>query len=270
MIIFPNAKINLGLNVVETRPDGYHNIETVFCAIPMTDALEIIPAEEDSFQLSGIPIPGDKGKNLVSKALNLLRQQGHNIPPLAVYLLKAIPMEAGLGGGSSDGAFMLRLLNSYSKLNLDDEDLEKAASTLGSDCPFFIRNTPQFATGTGNIFEPVELPLKGMHLVIVKPNESVSTREAYASVEIKKPAISVKDIVKRPISEWRTLLTNDFEKSVFPLHPHIKEIKEKLYQSGAVYASMSGSGSAVYGLFNQKTSLRPFFNDSFFWEGIMP
>ena len=266
MICFPNAKINLGLNVVNKRPDGYHNIETVFYPIPVKDALEIVSAEELSFTQTGIQVDAPMEKNLVIKALNLLKTQ-YDIPALEVHLLKAIPVGAGLGGGSADAAFMLKLLNDFCQLNIQPEELEKLAATIGADCPFFIRNTPVFATGTGNIFEPVELSLKNYHLCLVKPDVAVSTPEAYSLVTPAAPALSLKEIINRPVSEWKKLMINDFEQSVFTKHPVIGQIKETLYQAGAVYASMSGSGSSVFGLFENPTHLKEQFSGCFVWEG---
>ena len=266
MICFPNAKINLGLNVVNKRPDGYHNIETVFYPIPVKDALEIVSAEELSFTQTGIQVDAPMEKNLVIKALNLLKTQ-YDIPALEVHLLKAIPFGAGLGGGSADAAFMLKLLNDFCQLNIQPEELEKLAATIGADCPFFIRNTPVFATGTGNIFEPVELSLKDYHLCLVKPDVAVSTPEAYSLVTPAAPALSLKEIINRPVSEWKKLMINDFEQSVFTKHPVIGQIKETLYQAGAVYASMSGSGSSVFGLFENPTHLKEQFSGCFVWEG---
>lgn len=266
MICFPNAKINLGLNVVSKRLDGYHNIETIFYPIPVKDALEIVEAETLSFSQTGIQIDAPMEKNLVIKALNLLKTQ-YNIPPLEIHLLKTIPWGAGLGGGSADAAFMLKLLNDFCKLSIQPDELEETAASIGADCPFFIRNTPVFATGTGNIFEPVQLSLKGYHFCLIKPNVTVSTPEAYSLVTPVAPAVSLKEIVNRPVSEWEDLMVNDFEKSVFTKHPVIRQIKETLYQTGAVYASMSGSGSSVFGLFEAPTQLKEQFADCFTWEG---
>lgn len=266
MICFPNAKINLGLNVVNKRPDGYHNIETVFYPIPVKDALEIVSAEELSFTQTGIQVDAPMEKNLVIKALNLLKTQ-YDIPTLEVHLLKAIPFGAGLGGGSADAAFMLKLLNDFCQLNIEPKELEKLAATIGADCPFFIRNTPVFATGTGNIFEPVELSLKDFHLCLIKPDIAVSTPEAYSLVTPAAPALSLKEIINRPVSEWKKLMINDFEQSVFTKHPVIGQIKDTLYQAGAVYASMSGSGSSVFGLFENPTHLKELFSGCFVWEG---
>lgn len=268
MICFPNAKINLGLNVVSKRPDGYHNIETIFYPIPVKDALEVVQAETFSFSQTGIKIDAPIEKNLVIKALNLLKEK-HNIPTFEIHLLKAIPFGAGLGGGSADAAFMLKLLNDFCQLHIDQEELEKKASVIGADCPFFIRNTPVFASGTGNIFEPVELSLKDYFLCLVKPDIAVSTPEAYSLVTPAVPPVSLKKIIRQPVTEWKYTMINDFEQSVFPKHPVIASIKDTLYQQGAVYASMSGSGSSVFGLFKEKTDLKKLFPGCFVWEGQM-
>ncbi|MDR0748143.1 MAG: 4-(cytidine 5'-diphospho)-2-C-methyl-D-erythritol kinase [Tannerellaceae bacterium] len=254
MICFPNAKINLGLNVVSKRPDGYHNIETVFYPVPLKDALEVREAGAFSFRQTGIPVDAPAAENLVVKAMNLLKAH-YPLPPLEVHLLKAIPSGAGLGGGSSDAAFMLKLLNDFLQLAIPAERLEEMASAIGADCPFFIRNTPVFATGTGNLFEPVSLSLKGYGLCVIKPGIAVSTPEAYAMVTPKQPGASLKEIIKSPVNEWKHAMVNDFEESVFSKYPLIGRIKEELYEAGAVYASMSGSGSSVFGLFSPPTDL---------------
>lgn len=266
MICFPNAKVNLGLNVTEKRPDGYHNIETVFYPIPVRDALEIVDAKDFSFTQTGISIGGDQENNLVIKALNLMKSR-FKITPLEIHLLKAIPFGAGLGGGSADAAFMLKLLNEFFRFDLSEGDLEDLAASIGADCPFFIRNKPVFASGTGNVFTPVDLSLEGYFLCLVKPDIAVSTPEAYSLIKPAKPEHSVKDSIKRPLSEWSTLLVNDFEKSVFSRYPEIQRIKDKLYESGALYAAMSGSGSSVFGLFDKSTTLKHLFPDCYVWEG---
>ena len=268
MICFPNAKINLGLHVVGKRPDGYHNIETVFYPVPLADALEVVEADAFSFSQTGIPLDAPVEKNLVVKALKLL-QGKYPIPPLEVHLLKAIPSGAGLGGGSSDAAFMLRLLNDFCQLGIAAEALEGLAASLGADCPFFIRNAPVFASGTGNIFEPVGLSLKGYSICIVKPEVFVSTPEAYSLVTPSPPQVSLKDVIRRPVAEWREAMTNDFEEPVFRKYPLVGEIKDALYAEGAVYASMSGSGSSVYGLFKGPVSLEGRFPGHFVWNGTI-
>lgn len=250
MILFPNAKINLGLNILSKRPDGYHNIETVFYPIPLYDALEITPALQNSgsFSQCGIKIDGPPEKNLVIKALNLLKQH-YILPEIDVYLLKKIPFGAGVGGGSADAAFMLKLMDRFFQLNLSEKELEEFAAKLGADCAFFIRNKPAFAEGIGNLFSSIDLTLKGYCLVLIKPDIHVSTQEAYAKVIPSIPCKSIKEIVQEPIENWKNQLVNDFEVSVFKQYPEIENIKNNLYTQGAIYASMSGSGSSVFGIF---------------------
>lgn len=268
MICFPNAKINLGLNVTEKRPDGYHNIETIFYPIPVKDALEIVPAQAFSFSQTGIKIDGPAEKNLVMKAVSLM-QKHFSIPPLEIHLLKAIPFGAGLGGGSADAAFMLKLINDCCSLGQSEDELERLAAEIGADCPFFIRNKPVFASGTGNVFTPIDLSLKGYTLCLVKPDIAVSTPEAYALVSPSLPKTSIKEIITRPVSTWRDLLVNDFEASVFSRYPEIGRIKERLYEAGALYAAMSGSGSSVFGLFEKPVYVKETFPDYYVWEGII-
>ena len=255
MITYPNAKINLGLNIVEKRPDGYHNLETIFYPIALQDALEVTQLEgekEYALALSGTPIEGDPDQNLVVKAYKLLKSDFPNLPPVNIHMFKHIPTGAGLGGGSADAAFMLKLLNDKFQLKLSVEQLEEYASRLGADCAFFIQNKPVFASGIGNIFEQVQVSLKGYYIVLVKPDVFVSTKEAYSLVKPKKPAQSLKEIARMPVETWRATMKNDFEESVFKLYPEIAAIKDKLYDMGAVYASMSGSGSSVFGIFREQ------------------
>ena len=254
MITFPNAKINLGLNIVEKRPDGYHNLETIFYPIILQDALEVNKSthadERVHLSVSGNGIDGDPKDNLVVKAYNLIAED-HDLPPVDIHLFKHIPTGAGLGGGSSDCAFMIKLLNEKFALNMNVEQMEKYAAKLGADCAFFIQNQPVFATGIGNIWEPIEISLSGYHLVLVKPDIFVSTKEAYAKVRPSRPEVSLKDIIRQPIETWKDTMKNDFEDSVFFQYPEIAAIKDEMYDLGAVYAAMSGSGSAVYGLFKE-------------------
>ncbi|MDR1500444.1 MAG: 4-(cytidine 5'-diphospho)-2-C-methyl-D-erythritol kinase [Tannerellaceae bacterium] len=252
MICYPNAKINIGLNVVSRRPDGYHNIETVFMPVSLCDALEVVEAGVTTFTQTGLPVDIPPSDNLVLKAKALLSRYG--LPPLDIHLHKAIPMGGGLGGGSSDGAFMLKLLNDFGGLGLGLDELERLASQLGADCPFFIRNEIVFASGTGNVFEAVNISLEEYSIHLVTPNIAVSTAEAYAAVRPQKPSISIRDIIRRPVGEWRGLLTNDFESSVFARHPSLAAIKQNLYDAGATYASLSGSGSSIYALFPATTT----------------
>lgn len=258
MITFPNIKINLGLSITEKRPDGYHNLETVFYPVALEDALEIRtnPEAQQKFTLHqhGMEIAGNPENNLVVKAYLLLDKEFH-LPPVEIHLYKHIPSGAGLGGGSSDAAFMLKLLNEHYNLQLSDKQLEDYAATLGADCAFFIKNTPTYAEGIGNIFSPIELSLKGYRIMIVKPDVFVSTREAFANIRPRRPEYPVREVIRRPVAEWKDTLINDFEASVFPQYPVIGEIKEELYHQGAIYASMSGSGSSVFGLFAAGTTL---------------
>ena len=274
MITFPNAKINLGLHITEKRPDGYHNLETVFYPVPLDDALEIQPLNTPSpdkyaLHLSGIHVEGNADDNLVIKAYRLLGQD-FELPPVDIHLFKHIPSGAGLGGGSADAAFMLKLLNDRFGLNLTIEQLETYAATLGADCAFFIRNTPTFAEGIGNIFSPISLSLTGYQLVIVKPDIFVSTREAFSQIRPHRPERSLREVISLPVEEWKESLVNDFEASVFPQYPAIKEIKEELYRQGAIYASMSGSGSSVFGLFGpEATPPQLSFKDAFCFQAVL-
>ncbi|MBS6237593.1 MAG: 4-(cytidine 5'-diphospho)-2-C-methyl-D-erythritol kinase [Bacteroides sp.] len=275
MITFPNAKINLGLNIVEKRPDGYHNLETVFYPVPLEDALEVNVLNEGSekFRLhqAGLEIEGEVENNLVVKAYKLLDEK-FNLPPVDIHLFKHIPSGAGLGGGSSDAAYMLKLLNEKFSLELTDETLEEYAAKLGADCAFFIRNTPTYAEGIGNVFSPISLSLKEYQIVLVKPDIFVSTREAFAKIKPHRQDIPLKEVLKHPIEEWKELMVNDFEESVFPQFPAIKAIKEKLYKQGAVYAAMTGSGSSVFGLFkpeDNKPAKEVFGENAFVYRGTL-
>lgn len=252
MICFPNAKINLGLHILSKRPDGYHNIETVFYPINLFDALEIVPAPEGitTFSQTGIQIDGKPEDNLVMKAYHLLKKD-YDLPEAAIYLRKQIPFGAGLGGGSSDAAFVIKLLNDFADLKLSIEQMEAYAGRIGADCPFFIQNKPVFAEGIGSIFSPATISLQTYHLVVVKPSAFVSTKEAYAQVKPQQPAVPLKEIICLPVNEWKNHLINDFEPGVFARYPEIGEIKQQLYAEGALYASMSGSGSAVFGIFDK-------------------
>ena len=273
MITFPNCKINLGLNIVEKRPDGYHNLETVFYPVELKDALEV--TQNENMQNSkcllyqhGNAIDCNPEKNLVVRAYKMLDEQ-YDLPPVNIHLLKHIPSGAGLGGGSSDAAFMLKLINEMFELKLSIKQLEQSAVKLGADCAFFIQNKPTFAEGIGEIFTPIDLSLKGYQIVVIKPNVFVSTKEAFAHIKPQKPSLSIPDIITRPVSEWRNKLINDFEDSIFPQHHTIASIKDLLYEKGAEYASMSGSGSSVYGIFTPDAILPPFelSEDCFFYSG---
>ncbi|MCL1821779.1 MAG: 4-(cytidine 5'-diphospho)-2-C-methyl-D-erythritol kinase [Prolixibacteraceae bacterium] len=250
MIVFPNAKINLGLNVVERRSDSYHNIETVFYPVFFFDILEVLHSSDFHFQTSGMKLDLPVDKNMVVRAYKLLSGR-YGLPSVKIHLHKAIPFGAGLGGGSSDAAFMLELLNSMFCLKLSDDELRQLAVNLGSDCPFFITNKPVLAEGVGDVFSPISVDLSDYRIILVKPPISVSTALAYSKIEPQKSEIPVSQIVMQPVDRWKSQLVNDFEKPVFEIYPEIACIKQKLYDMGAVYASMSGSGSTVYGIFKE-------------------
>jgi 4-diphosphocytidyl-2-C-methyl-D-erythritol kinase len=253
MISFPNAKINLGLYITEKRQDGFHNLETVFFPVGWSDALEFVLADKFQFTASGIPISGDPEANLVVKAYRLL-QKDFDVPVLKIHLHKQIPFGAGLGGGSSDAAFMLRMLNKTFELGLDEGALLKYAAILGSDCPFFIQNKPVYATGRGEIMQETTVSLNGMFILLVKPLVEVATAKAFQFVVPKKSEVSLPELLCLPVSEWKEKVVNQFESSVFQQYPEIGLVRQKLYDSGAVYASMSGSGSCVFGLFSELPS----------------
>jgi len=265
MLTSPIAKINLGLNVVERRPDGYHNLETVFYPVPICDTLEVFemdslfPSSVDcDLKVTNIVIDGDEQRNLVVRAYNLLKEDFPALPRVHVHLYKGIPTQAGMGGGSSDCGFMITLLNRMFGLGLSDEQMIKYAARLGADCAFFILNKPCYAEGIGERLDPITLDLSGWYLAVVRPAIPVSTKEAFSLITPSHPAVNCRDIVMQPVETWRGRLTNDFERSVFALHPEIGAIKERLYGLGAVYAAMSGSGSSLFGLFREPVSLDEF------------
>lgn len=258
MLTFPCAKINLGLNITSKREDGYHNLETIFYPVPLTDALEVklmhddFPSDEPcDLKITGNAVDCDEKNNLVVKAYTLLAQD-FKLPRVHTHLVKRIPMQAGLGGGSADGAFMIRLLDERFRLNMGIAEMERYASRLGSDCAFFITAEPSFATGRGEVLKPVNIAeqnLQGYYIAIVKPAIAVSTREAFKQIICRQPEHCCRDIVRQPVETWKTVLTNDFEEPAFKQHPELADIKQRLYDLGAVYAQMSGSGSAFFGLF---------------------
>ncbi len=262
MIIFPRAKLNLGLNIVEKRSDGYHNLETVFYPIDIHDTLEVEPSDSLQLQLSGVPLEGEISKNLVVRAWQLLKND-YPVPPVNIRLHKEIPSQAGMGGGSSDGAFMLRLLNDLFHLDLSKDDLRQKATLLGADCPFFITDHPAYAEGIGEQLIPITLDLNHYHLLIVKPPVAVSTREAFAHIKPRQTEIKCRDIVQQDIRTWRGLLKNDFEDSIFPQYPRLKEIKQQIYKQGALYAAMTGSGSSLYGFFEQPPVILDAWSDCY-------
>ncbi|MCM1108478.1 MAG: 4-(cytidine 5'-diphospho)-2-C-methyl-D-erythritol kinase [Clostridium sp.] len=272
MLIHPNAKINLGLFVTEKRADGYHNLETVFYPIPLRDELEVeertdasktetTPADsittvvvtpDYTLTVSGVPVAGSPEDNLIIKVYRLLKEEFH-LPALNIRLHKHIPSGAGMGGGSADAAFMMRLLNERFSLAMSDEDMERRIAPLGADCAFFVRNRPAYATGIGNILKPMDdFSLQGLHLVVVKGDTFISTREAYARITPRPSGVYLPDALRQPVETWRHTLRNDFEESLFPAHPEIAAVKNKLYETGAVYALMSGSGASVFGLFRSR------------------
>ncbi len=273
MITFPCAKINLGLNIVSKRPDGYHNLETVFYPIPLTDALEIkymdekFPSESPcDLKITGNDVDCNEEDNLVIKAYQLLAAD-FQLPRVHAHLVKRIPTQAGLGGGSSDAAYMIRLLDERFRLNIGIPEMERYAAKLGADCAFFITADPSYAEGIGDVLMPVDVPgagLGGYYLAVVKPSVAVSTRDAYAAIVPKTPAKCCRDIVRQPIETWKDELVNDFEAPIFAMHPELAAIKQSLYDAGAVYAAMSGSGSALFGIFReQPTGLENEFEGMF-------
>ncbi|WP_304516486.1 4-(cytidine 5'-diphospho)-2-C-methyl-D-erythritol kinase [Cecembia rubra] len=268
MICFPNAKINLGLHITSKRNDGYHEIETCMVPIPLFDILEMMESKKTVFETSGLSIPGEEKDNLILKALKLLRKDFNDLPNVHIHLHKNIPMGAGLGGGSADAAFALTLMNRLFELHLEDWLLEDYAAQLGSDCPFFIENTPKIATGRGEILETVDVDLKGNHLLLIKPNIHIGTKEAYAGVKPQAAKFPLKEILKDK-SSWKEKLVNDFESSIFPQYPEIAKIKAELYEMGAYYAAMSGSGSTLFGLFKEIPPKSTWPTEYFVFEGLV-
>ena len=279
MLVFPNCKINLGLQVTGKRADGYHNIKTIFYPLDLKDALEIIssnyPQASVVFSQTGIPIAGDENDNLCIKAYHLLKKDFPDLPPVKIHLHKSIPMGAGLGGGSADGAFTLQLLNDTFHLNLSNGQLIAYALQLGSDCPFFIINKPCFAEGRGELLEPIAVSLKGYRLVLVNPGIHVNTGWAFTQLAIAnnqtktiKACKTLQSIIVQPIANWKDELINDFEKPVFHQYPAIKAIKDGLYQQGALFASMSGSGSSVYAIFENENLPAFHFPESYLVRNI--
>lgn len=257
MVSFPNCKINLGLHITGKRPDGYHDLETIFYPIHIKDVVEIISSDTFQFTTSGLPVNGNAGDNLCVKAYWLLKKDFPGLPMVHMWLHKHIPMGAGLGGGSADAAFTLKLLNTKFDLNLTTGQLIGYASQLGSDCPFFIFDQPCHATGRGEILEPFQLNLSGYSWVLVHPETHISTAWAFSQINPKAQQKSLREIIAQPIDRWKDELKNDFEVPVLKQYPRLKTIKEKLYEAGAVYASMTGSGSSFYGMFRSKPSQVP-------------
>lgn len=269
MIVFPNCKINLGLHIISRRDDGFHNLKTLFYPISLRDSLEIVPVlgRNDIFSSSGMEIPRSNHKNLCEQALDLVRE-AFRFPRVHIHLHKNIPIGAGLGGGSSDAVFTLLLLNQLFNLGIPAETMHMMAEKLGSDCPFFLENKPCLARGRGEILESFTIQLKGYYLVLAMPDIHVSTREAFSGIIPKEPSIDLAKWLKTPPSNWKKKILNDFEQSVFNKHPRIGEIKNIFYDYDAVYASMSGSGASVYGIFSHKPddTLHLLLKDCFIWE----
>ena len=277
MITFPVAKINLGLNVVEKRADGYHNLQTVFYPVPIMDALEIVPMSDGfpsdvdcDLKVTNITIEGDEQRNLVVRAYQLLKADYPDLPRVHAHLWKGIPTQAGMGGGSSDCGYMIRLLNETFDMGLSSEQMQQYAARLGADCAFFIESSACYAEGIGERLQPIDLDLSGWHIGVVRPDIPVPTKEAFSRIHPHYPALNCRDVVKQPVETWRDRLTNDFEESVFALHPEIGAVKEQLYKMGATYAAMSGSGSALFGLFkDEPDALRQTFPDMFTFSGVL-
>lgn len=272
MLVFPNCKINLGLNILQKRGDGFHNLETLFYPISFTDILEVVNDAQSKagieFTATGLPVDGSGDDNLCLKAFHLLKKDFPQLPAVKVHLHKVIPMGAGLGGGSADAAFMLKLLNDKFKLGIPADQLIKYALQLGSDCPFFIINKPCYATGRGEILEEIQLDLSAHRIVLINPGIHINTGWAFSQITPAFPKRTIKEIIQQPVNTWKDELVNDFEKAVLPVHPQIKKIKEELYQQGALYASMSGSGSTVFGIFNTDSHLPSFAGSDYFLKII--
>jgi 4-diphosphocytidyl-2-C-methyl-D-erythritol kinase len=270
MIVFPNCKINLGLNILRKRTEGYHDIETVFYPIPLTDVLEITEYNQPPsnfaipFTTSGLKIQGDTSANICIKAYRLLKKEFPKLPFVQIHLHKVIPSGAGLGGGSADAAFTLKILNEKFNLDLSVQQLTDYAAELGSDCPFFILNKPCFATGRGEVLKEIDINLSAYKFVIVNPGIHIDTGRAFLNITPSLPEKSIKDIIIQPVEIWKDHLSNDFEKVIFKKHREIAEIKDDLYRNGAIYASMSGSGSTVYGIFPKEKTLALSFPSNYF------
>ena len=269
MVSFPPCKINLGLNIISKRPDGYHDIVTCFYPVAWNDALDIVPAKSFSFSGSGIPIPGAAADNLCVRAYDILKK-AYDLKPVAIHLHKVIPIGAGLGGGSADGAYTLRTLNGIFNLELSVGKLKEYAALLGSDCAFFIENKPMIGTGRGEILSAVDLNLKGKYFVIIKPEVHISTAKAFAGITPQNPTTNLRQILEHhPVGEWKGLLKNDFEGELFKQFPLVEALHQKLYAYGASYASMTGSGSAVFGIFENVVDLKKEFDGLVYWSGSL-
>ncbi len=265
MVVFPNAKINLGLNVIRKREDRYHDLETCFIPVPLKDVLEIIPGEEDQFTCTGLEVAGNS--NLVLKAVDLLRKD-FEIPPLNIHLHKIIPMGAGLGGGSADASFTLVLLNDKFELGLSQQQLLNYALQLGSDCPFFILNKPAIGKGRGEILQEVENPLAGLHLTVAMPKVEIKTKEAFHNITPAEPEQQIEEIIKSPAHTWAQSLRNDFQAFIFKTHAEIEVLSDSFYNHGATYAAMTGSGAAVFGVFEEEV-INSEIEELVVWRGMV-
>ena len=272
MIAFPKAKINIGLRITARRSDGYHDIETFFYPVGLSDALEFVVSsdhsEKDLLTVTGINTGSAPGDNIVIKAVTKLREK-YTFPFLKIHLHKAIPVGAGLGGGSSDASFLLKAINKYFKLGIGQEDLKITALELGSDCPFFIDCNPSYATGRGEILQPVIPFLEGYYIVIINPRININTKEAYQNCKPSYPSDTLLRLIDRPITKWRKLILNDFETFVFDRHPVTNQIKKDMYESGAIFSSLSGSGSSLFGIFRNRPNIPESLKELVIWEGIM-
>lgn len=268
MLVFPNAKINIGLNITEKRADGFHNIESCFYPVGWSDALEITLDETFSFHSDGISIPGNGADNLCTKAYHIIAAD-YDLAPVKMHLLKAIPIGAGLGGGSADAAFAIKALNQLFDLKISFEKQLEYARRLGSDCAFFIRNEPAYCYEKGDVFEPINLDLKGKWIVLVNPGLHISTVEAYSGVVPKRSDIDLRNVLKQPIATWKREVKNDFEATLFIKYPLLDKIKAELYEQGASYAAMSGSGSTLFGIFESERDLKRHFSRFNVWQGLL-
>ncbi len=269
MVTFPNCKINLGLNILQKRDDGFHDIETVFYPVPITDILEIISSSENKTQFNNTGIPtGDHENNLCLKAFHLVKKDFPELPEIKMHLHKIIPIGAGLGGGSADAVFTLRLLDKKYNLNISNQQLFDYTLQLGSDCPFFLLNQPCLASGRGEILKPVQLSLSAYKMLIVNPGIHINTKEIFQKITPSFPLKKIKEIIQQPLSAWKDELINDFEKIIFAKHPRIKEIKENLYHHGAVYAAMTGTGSTVFGIFNENEDINYLIEKGYFHKWV--
>ncbi len=270
MVVFPNAKINFGLSIVAKRNDGYHDIESIFYPIGICDALEIEPSTTGTTNLTihGLSVPGTVNDNLIMKAW-LLMQERYNLPEVAINLVKHIPMGGGVGGGSADCGFFINLVDSFFKLNLAIQEKQEIAARLGSDCVFFINNVPALVTGRGEFLKPLAPFLSGYYLVLLYGGVHISTQEAYAGIRPVPASVNLEEVSQGPTENWKRLVKNDFEGVVFKKHPKLEELKTALYNQGAFYASLTGTGSCLYGLFNEKPHLKPALLEHVCWQGYL-